>query len=148
MKWIQLKSDEKNVDVIYLYDPNLPNVIETTDEVQSDWTYENGVWVSPEPVSSVEVPNSITRRQLLIGLTTEQIITTEEAIQAATSGTLPSLLNNIISSLSPTEQIGAKITWATMSVCEKNNQLLLAAMTALGKTPQDLDNFFIKYSKV
>jgi hypothetical protein len=112
-----------------------------------EWQGGQWVYVAP-PTPPVAVPATISRRQLLIGLATEGYITAPEAVAAATTGALPTILQKVISTMSATNQVGAQITWASMSDAERTNPLLLAAAQSIGKTQADIDALFIKYGSI
>jgi hypothetical protein len=107
------------------------------------WTYANGQFTAPGGEEQpLPVPASITRRQLLLQLQRAGWITTSEAVAAATSGAVPTLLGNVLAGMSTEEADEARITWAAMGQAERTNPLLIAAAQVAGATVEDLDDFF------
>lgn len=114
-------------------------VVETDDapEIGAVW---NGVVFSSPPAP---VPQSVTRRQLMIGLVQAGIITAEEWQASYSTGDLPGAVQAAVATL-PTEaeRIAAKITWAEMEGAARNHPLvaLLAAHTSLSS--EQVDDMF------
>jgi hypothetical protein len=81
----------------------------------------------------------ISRRQLLLGLAAEGLITGEEALAAAQSGAVPAAVEVIFAGLPQADQLGARLTWAAMSQAERRNPLVGLMATAHGISPSDLD---------
>lgn len=96
-------------------------------------------YVAPPP----PVPESVTRRQMLIGLATAGFITTAEAIAAAQSGAVPAAVQAVFDAL-PTQadKDAAAITWAAMSVAERGNALVAALAAAQGLSSAQVDDLF------
>lgn len=110
-------------------------------------------WVTDAWVENVELKRqslpSLTRRQLLIGLKTYDLITGEEAVAAAQTGAIPAGIQAIFDTL-PTqaERDDAAITWASMSVAVRTDPLLAAVTAANELSEEDVDAFFETYSQV
>lgn len=112
--------------------------------------YVDGVLVDmPEEDAStlpsagmVPVPASISRRQFLLALLGAGFITPSEAISAATAGALPAAVSALFSALPPTEATGAIITWASMTMAERNDPLILMLIDAGIASAADVDNLF------
>lgn len=95
----------------------------------------------------VPVPYTITRRQMILQLVAQELITPEEALDAATTGAVPAAVQAVFDNLEPMDQLAAEITWATMSVAERDNPLVAALAAANEMTDQDVDAFFINASQ-
>lgn len=82
-----------------------------------------------KPTSEIvnSAPNSITKRQLIIGLATDNWITWPEAEEWANNSKLPNAVNNVIDKMTETEKYVARITVKTMSVVKRNDPLLINA---------------------
>ena len=95
------------------------------DDARQPWTGD-GWGEAPEPV-----PESITMRQLLIGLMGAEWITPAQADAWSADGTLPPTITAVIDAL-PTEaeRVAARITARKMSVALRNDPLLIAAAHA------------------
>ena len=91
---------------------------------------EDGEHVGWEP-GNPPVPESITMRQLLIGLMGAGWITPAEADTWSADGTLPAAITAVIDAL-PTEaeRVAARITARKMSSAYRNDPLLIAAAQA------------------
>jgi hypothetical protein len=88
------------------------------------------------------VPETVSRRQLLIALTAAGLITEAEALAAARTGEVPIAIDAVFARLPPEQALAARITWATMTVVERRHSLL-DAMVQLGLvTDAGLDALF------
>lgn len=88
------------------------------------------------------VPDAITRRQLLIALAQMEIISGEEALAAAKTGAVPTAVQVVFDNMQPADKLNAQITWASMSVAERNHPLVAALAAANGMTDAEIDDFF------
>lgn len=89
----------------------------------------------------------ITRRQLLIGLSQEGFITSQEAIDSARGVGIPVGIQEVIDEL-PTqaEKDAATITWYAMSEAEPTNQLVGLLAAKRGMTCAQTDDLFRQWS--
>ena len=100
-------------------------------DVREGWTFDGKDFAAPEPVEPVvPVPQSITKRQLLLGLMSDQWITPAEAEAWADNTALPGPINDVINAMPAEQQPAARITAKTMSVAERDNPLFRAAAQA------------------
>lgn len=107
--------------------------------------YSIGDYVAP----AAPVPASVTRRQMLIGLTQNGFISSAEAIAAAATGTVPSAVQTVFDTLSTqAEKDAAAITWASMSVCERNNSLVAALAASQNLTDAEVDDLFRAWAAI
>jgi hypothetical protein len=113
------------------------------DTQRQRWDSEAGALVAydPPPPPPV-VPRSITRRQLLLALASAGLITSVEALAAATTGAVPAAIDAVFVALPEAEALGARITWATMSVAERDHPLIGALIAAELATPAEVDALF------
>jgi|GEM_PF-2975182 len=111
------------------------------DTARQRWTGEGLEPYDPPPPPPA-LPRSITRRQLLLALTGAGLITPEEALAAATSGAVPAAIDAVFAQLPPAEALGARITWATMSVAERDHPLIGALIAAELATAEQVDALF------
>jgi hypothetical protein len=88
------------------------------------------------------VPSVITRRQLLIALTTAGLITEAEALAAAQTGAVPEAIDEFFSTLPSAQQTAARITWATMTQVERHHPLVHAVIDAQLATAEQVDALF------
>lgn len=107
------------------------------------WTLEQlaAIKITHQP-DPVPVPASITRRQLLIALYTTGYISDGEAIAAAGGGAVPEFIRAQFDLLDLESKTLAYITWASMSVCERNNPLLLQIAEVANLTSSQMDDYF------
>ncbi len=127
----------------------LPDEV-TLDEPGPYDRWSDGGWVEDGDLKrAATVPPSITRRQLLIGLKANALISAQEAVAAAKDGSVPSAIQAIFDNL-PTqdERDNAAITWASMSVAERNHPLVTALAQANQMTEQQIDEFFIACAEI
>jgi len=112
--------------------------VEMTPEEIAAREAEELAWANqPAPV-----PASVSRRQLLLALTQMQLITGEEALAAATTGAVPAAVQAVFDNMEPADKLAAQITWASMSVAERDNPLVAALAAANGMTSAEVDDFF------
>lgn len=112
------------------------------DTARQRWAGEALEPFDPPPPPPV-LPRSITRRQLLLGLAGAGLITPEEALAAATSGAVPAAIDAVFAQLPPAEALGARITWATMSVAERDHPLIGAVAAEIDLDEAALDALFL-----
>lgn len=89
----------------------------------------------------------ITFAQLLIGLVAEGWITGDEG-KLWLSGKPPAVVEQLISQLPEGQQFPAYARAVSPSVVKRSDPLVVALGEFSGKTAQDMDAFFDKYSKV
>jgi hypothetical protein len=99
------------------------------------------------PVPEVVIIPDLSFPQLLIGLVAEQWITEVDG-DAWLAGTLPSAVLGVISSLPTQMQFPAKARALRPSVVIRADPLVAALAAYEGKTPEELDEFFLTYSQV
>jgi hypothetical protein len=111
------------------------------DTARQRWTGEGLEPFDPPPPPPV-VPPSITRRQLLLALAGAGLISGEEALAAAMTGAVPAAIDGVFAQLPAAEALGARITWATMSVAERDHPLIGALIAAGLATADQVDALF------
>jgi len=88
------------------------------------------------------VPAAISRRQLLIALAQAKLITEAEALAAARTGEVPAVISKVFAALPKDQALAAQITWATMTVVERDHPLIQAVIHAKIATPEQIDALF------
>jgi hypothetical protein len=88
------------------------------------------------------VPAAISRRQLLIVLAQAKLITEAEALAAAKTGEVPAAIDAVFGALPKEQALAARITWATMTVVERNHPLIQAVINANLATAEQVDALF------
>lgn len=101
------------------------------------------LWDMAPPVVMQLPPAAVSRRQLLLALAAAGLITGEEALAAATTGAVPAAIDAVFSALPEADALAARITWATMSVAERDHPLIAALIAAEVATPEQVDALFI-----
>lgn len=120
-----------------------PGPFDIWDEGAAAW-FENAALKRADTV-----PASITPRQLLIGLMTQGLITEAEAIAAAQAGTVPASVQRIFDGLPTAEERAiAAITWAKMTVVERDHPMVAALAEANDLSESDVDAFFQACAKI
>lgn len=109
----------------------------TADEIAARLAEEAASADLPEPV-----PSSISRRQLLLALTQMEMIDGEEALAAAQTGAVPAAVQAVFDNMQPADKLAAQITWASMSVAERDNPLVAALAQANDMSSDEIDDFF------
>jgi hypothetical protein len=87
-------------------------------------------------------PAAVSRRQLLIALAQAKLITEAEAIAAAKMGEVPAVIDKVFAALPKDQALAAKITWATMTMVERNHPLIQAVIDTKLATPEQIDALF------
>ena len=135
----------ENGVVINVIKGSIPGSIECPPEVSPGWNYDGSTF-TPPPAPEPEpepAPQSITMRQLLIGLMGAEWITPAEADAWSADGTLPATITAVIGAL-PTEveRVAARITARKMSSAYRDDPLLIAAAQAAmpDATEQEIDD--------
>ena len=130
--------------------------VECPEYVNIDWRRENGEWVAPvipEPEPE-PIPNSISIRQLRIGLVSARWITRDQAVEWRRGNTLPKPIQNVISQMPEDQQFAAEETAFSMYQAERSNPLLLSAAQAAmpdateKEINETLDKAFQDWSKL
>jgi hypothetical protein len=88
------------------------------------------------------VPTVISRRQLLIALANAKLITEAEALAAAKTGEVPAAIDAVFAALPKEQALAARITWATMTVVERDHPLIQAVIDAKIVTAERADALF------
>jgi hypothetical protein len=88
------------------------------------------------------VPSTISRRQLLIALAQAGLISEAEALAAAKTGEVPAAIDAVFGALPKEQALAARITWATMTVVERDHPLIQAVIDAKLATAEQVDALF------
>lgn len=102
-------------------------------------------WVPPPPAPPPP-PASITRLQLILGMTSAGLITASEGVAAAAGSAIPEVVETVFASLPAAQATGARIRWSAMTTVERANPLVAAVAAAANKTEADMDAYFIAWS--
>lgn len=125
------------------------NVV-TGEEILRDYTKEEVLATAVAQdalVLSARSDMRLSFAQLLIGLVTEGWIAEAEG-DAWLTGTLPSPVVGLISTLPVEQQFPAKARALRPSEVNRSDALVVALGTAQGKTAEELDTFFRTYAQV
>lgn len=96
----------------------------------------------PPPLPPPPPEPTLSRSQFFRVLARSGIITPEEAVASAQTGTMPATIAAILVGLSPEEETDARILWATAVVFERSNPLFGAAVAAELATDAQIDGLF------
>lgn len=101
-------------------------------------------WVPPPPPAQppAPVPASISRLQLILGMTAAGLITPAEGVAAASGTAIPASVEAVFAGLPATEATAARIRWFAMTEVERANPLVAAVAIAAGKSAAEMDQFF------
>lgn len=92
----------------------------------------------------------LTRRQVMIGLASEGLITAQEAIAAGNTGSAPPAIEAVFAAMPEPQQTAARITWGTFSVAYRLDPMI-PVIAAAATPPLDdaaLDAFFAAYAAI
>lgn len=96
----------------------------------------------PGPAAPV-VPQSISRRQFLLALLGAKFITPAEALAAVTDGAVPANLAKLLGGLSEPDALAVRITWASMTVAERDNPIIAMLVGSGLVTEAQVDALFV-----
>lgn len=99
-------------------------------------------YVAP-PAPPTPIPTEITALQFILQAATDGIITQSEALSAAQTGAVPTLIQAVFDTLSSEQSFAAKVRWARMTEVPRTDPLVAAVGAALNMTTQEMDDFFI-----
>lgn len=99
-------------------------------------------YVAP-PTPPTPIPTEITALQFLLQAATDGIISQAEALSAAQTGAVPSLIQAVFDTLPTEAAFAAKVRWARMTAVPRTDPLVAAVGVALSMTTQEMDDFFI-----
>lgn len=99
-------------------------------------------WVAPTPV-----PETISHRQFYQQAAINTTITQTEALAAVQTGTIPTVLANIVNGMTdPNQQFAAKMLLSGASEFHRSHPMTASIGAALGWTSAQIDTFFIAAS--
>jgi predicted esterase len=104
---------------------------------------------TPEEIREIEAvqrssptPLAVSRRQLILALHGAGLITDEEALAAAQTGEVPSVIDAAFAKLPPKEALHARVTWASMTEVRRDHPLVEAVIDAGLATAEQVDELF------
>lgn len=103
---------------------------------------QRGLTVENAPV----VPATISRLQLILGMTSAGLISASEGVAAAAGTAIPAVIDGVFSSLPATQATAARIRWNAMTVVERANPLVGAVAGVSSKTDAEMDQYFRDWS--
>lgn len=119
-------TDQAQVDPFTIFSTNYAEqFIEALDEVTFGWSYEDGEFIAPPPMSII-IP-VLTMRQARLAL-----------LDAG-------LLDEVEAAITTPEN---RIWWDYSTTVERNHPLVDAVLAALGKSPEEIDEMFIEAAKL
>lgn len=100
--------------------------------------------VPPRP----EAKRICTRRQILLGLAKEGIISMDEALKAAKNGTVPPSISKVFAKTSPQTKKTAEITFASMSYALIDDPMVIALRDEHKIPPAILEKWWKEWSQL
>ena len=122
-------------------------------DVREGWVFDGQDFAPPE-APPTPVPQSITARQLRVGLVLAEWISEAEAVAWRKGESLPAPVQSVIDAMPAAQRFIAEETAFSMSVAERGNPLLLSAAQAVmpDATEQEisdvLDQAFREWSQI
>jgi hypothetical protein len=114
-----------------------------------DWVDNGGIVNPAQQMLPVMVPQTISDRQFFQQAAIVGLLTTDEAIAAVATGTIPAVLQTIVDNIEdPAQQFGAKMLLAGATVFDRNHPLTEVVGATLGWSSTQIDDFFIAASKL
>lgn len=117
-------------------------------------TYSNGVFTppsiqpTPEELAAMRARMKITFPQMIFGLVSEQWITNAEGNDWVVDRILPAPVESLISALPADQQLLARARALQPSDVSRVDPFVESLGAAQGKTPEELDIFFMTYAQV
>lgn len=113
----------------------------------------NGGWVyvapQSEPIEQQRLRWGLTRRQVIIGMVAEGLISDAEGLALAQNGTPPAAVEAIIQAMStPLQRSAARITLASFTVAYRIDPMTQVFQAAGGLSDAQMDAFFQGYTNV
>lgn len=111
-----------NVVIVDAID-DLPDLVMISDEYGIGDLYADGVF--SKPVESIQVPTSVTRRQMKLALLQQDLLSAVEAAVEASN------------------DMALKINWFDALDFQRDNPFVIQMAALLGKSDDDLDQIFV-----
>lgn len=89
-----------------------------------------------------EIPESVSRRQIMTGLALVGWITEQEALDALATGARPAAVGAVIGQLPEADRFAATMKWVGFQAAYRDDAMVAALAATAGKTEQDVDEFF------
>ena len=117
-----------------------------------DWNGSEWVYTPPDPAEVAAANRAaippLSKAQLQIGLVQEGWITEAEGRAWITQNTLPPAMSAVIDTLPAGEQIVALARAHSMTQAERTDPLVADLGKAEGKSPEEIDTFWLTYAQV
>ncbi len=158
MNIVKAKIENGIVTQAFLLDENkvpdhLADWVTAPVEVGDGWQYDGTTFTPPteeymwNKLLPVRQGMTLSFAQLLIGLASEGWITEQEG-DAWADGILPDKVNQMISSLPQEQQFAARMRAKRPSEIVRTDPLVVMLGYAGKKTMDEMDQFFVKYSRI
>lgn len=116
------------------------------------WLWDGAKFTAPADaapdLSALRASMTMTRRQVIIGMVSEGLISEAEGIALAATGAAPAAVEAMIATLPANEQAGARITLAAFTVAYRLDPMTAIFQQAGGMTDAQMDAFFTAYAAV
>ncbi len=106
--------------------------------------------VDPTPPSAADLRAhmALTRRQVIIGMALEGLISHAEGVALAATGVAPPAVEAMLAAMPEPNQTAARITLASFTVAYRNDPMVALFQAAGGMTDEQMDAFFTGYAAV
>lgn len=114
------------------------------------WSLIAGEFVAPaEPdPAAARAAMSLTRRQVIIGMAMEGLISHAEGVALAATGVAPAAVETMLSAMPEPDQTAARITLASFTTAYRLDPMVQLFQAAGGLTDAQMDAFFAAYAAV
>lgn len=99
-------------------------------------------------MAALRASMTLTRRQVIIGMVSEGLISEAEGIAMAATGAAPASVEALIAAMPPGEQAAARITLAAFTTAYRLDPMTALFQQAGGMTDAEMDAFFTAYAAV
>lgn len=106
--------------------------------------------VDPTPPSAADLRAQmvLTRRQVIIGMALEGLITHADGVALAATGVAPPAVEAMLAAMPEPNQTAARITLASFTVAYRLDPMVALFQAAGGLTDEQMDAFFTGYAAV
>lgn len=145
-------------NIIFVDPENIPDFCkdwpDATEDCKIGGSFVNGQFFPPEAKPETQEQLEARRQrmkltfsQLMIGLVSEQFISEAEG-EAWLQGILPQSINDMITMLPADQRFATKAKASRLIEALRSDPIVWALADSKGVMPEELDQFFIKYSAV
>lgn len=116
------------------------------------WLWDGTTFTAPAEaapdLAGMRAGMTLTRRQVIIGMVSEGLISETEGIALAATGAAPAAVDAMIATMPADQQAAARITLAAFTVAYRLDPMTALFQQAGGMTDEQMDAFFTAYAAV